>query len=113
MSASGSMPARCSAFVPLPSVEIERSKSVVAGKQELRIADPLGQRQGLLVRGERGCAIAVTLVNLAQDDQRHGEMVDQAEPAVEVDGGLGRRNMSALPRLCCKTRVAFAADLTF
>ena len=58
----------------------------------------LGQRQGLLVRGERGCAIAVTLVNLAQDDQRHGEMVDQAEPAVEVDGGLGRRNMSALPQ---------------
>jgi hypothetical protein len=41
-------------------------------------------------------------VNLAQDDQRHGEMVDQAEPAVEVDGGLGRRNKGSSPSIATR-----------
>ena len=34
--------------------------------------------------------VAVALVDLAQHDQRHRQMVDQAEPAVEVDGGFRR-----------------------
>ena len=34
--------------------------------------------------------IAVALVDLAQDDQRHRQMIEQPQPAVEVDGHLRR-----------------------
>ena len=30
----------------------------------------------------------MTLVNLAENDQRHREVIEQAEPAVQVDRGL-------------------------
>src|SRR5437879_126015 len=59
-----------------------------------RLADPLGQAQRLLVHGEGQRTIAVALVNLAEDDQRHRQG-DRAAPGGDT---ASRRRSPVMPR---------------
>ncbi len=74
----------------VPGVEIERGQTVVAGEQKLRLTALLGQAQRLLVLGEGLAVLTVALMDLAEDDQRHGQVIEQPQTPVEVDGGLRR-----------------------
>ena len=67
---------------------MQPGQAIVAGKQQLRLPDPLGQAQRLLVHGEGRRPLAVALVDLAEHDQGHRQVIDQPQPTVEVDGGL-------------------------
>lgn len=67
-------------------VEMQCRQAIVAGEEELGIADLLGQGQGFLVHGEGLPVLPVALVDLPEDDQGHRQVIDEAEPPVEIDG---------------------------
>src|SRR6185369_11098973 len=65
-------------------VEIQRRQTIVAGKKQLRLVDLLGQMQCLRVRLEGERVIAVALVNLTEHDERHREVIEQSEAAIQL-----------------------------
>src|SRR5262245_40728838 len=69
----------------LASIEVQGGKTIVARKQELRLASLLGQSQGLLIGCESERTLAVALVDLTQHDQWHGQVIDQSQATIKVD----------------------------
>src|SRR5450755_3584913 len=62
--------------------------SLQAGKHQLGLIHFLSQHKRLLVVPQRAVSVAVALVNLPENDQRHRQMVEQSELPVEIDRGL-------------------------
>src|SRR5712691_2920558 len=75
-------------------VQVERGQAVIARKQELRLAGLLGQAERLGVVLERAGSLTAALVDLAEHDQRDGQVIELAELPVELDRGL--RGLHAL-----------------
>src|SRR5262245_61753053 len=67
------------------SVEVERGEAVVAGEQELWLFSPLRETERFVESCEGQRVFASALVNLAQHDQGHSQVVKQPEPTVEID----------------------------
>ena len=76
----------------VPGIEIKSSEAIVAGEEQLRLADLFGQAQRFLIGGEGQSVVAVALVDLAQDDQRNRQVIEEPQSSVEVDGLLRRLN---------------------
>src|SRR3990172_3152418 len=70
-------------------LEIQRGETIVAREEQLRLARRLGKglRFPIALERSRGIA-AVTLIDLSQHDQRNREMVEVAQPPVQVDRRL-------------------------
>src|SRR5262245_36118275 len=73
----------------LAHIEIRGGEAVVAGKQQLGLADALDQVERLAIVAERSLGVAAALVDLAEHDERDGQVVELAELAVEVERDLG------------------------
>src|SRR5207245_7396522 len=71
----------------IAGVEVEGSEAVVARKQKLRLAGLLGQAERFLIRSEGLGTLSMALVNLAEHDQGHRQVIEQSQTAVEIDGG--------------------------
>src|SRR6478735_12476338 len=69
------------------AIQVDRGQAVVAGEDQLRLADPLGERERLTVGVIRFLELSAALMDLRHDDQRNGEVVQLPEVAVERDGG--------------------------
>src|SRR5258708_5552341 len=72
------------------SVEIKGRQTVVAREEELGLPNLLGEGQRLLVHGKGLAMLAVALVDLTEHDQGHGEVIEEAQSSVEIDGSLRR-----------------------
>src|SRR5512147_3165213 len=56
------------------ALDRKRAQAVVAGHQQLRLADSLGELERLGVVAPARFGVAAALVDLREDDQRHGEV---------------------------------------
>src|SRR4030095_1764582 len=71
-------------------VQMDGGEAIIAGEQQLWFSGILGERERFLVVRDRSRRIAVTLVDLPEHDQRHGEVVELTEAPIEIDGGVRR-----------------------
>ena len=92
-SASGSRPVRshsCRGFLheflgpdAVAAIQVDRREAVVAREDQLRLSDPLGQRERLAIRVLRLLELAAALMDLRDHDQRNGEVIELSQLAVE------------------------------
>ena len=80
------------------AIQVDGRQAVVAREDELRLSDPLRQRQRLAIRGLRFLQLAAALMDLRHHDERNGEVIQLAELAVERDGVLAASRPSVSQR---------------
>src|SRR5205807_698518 len=68
----------------------QRRKPVVAREEELRLTELLRERERLAILRRASHEVSAALVDLREDDDRDRQMSLLPEPAIELDGGLGR-----------------------
>ena len=79
---------------PVATVEMNRREAVVAGQDELRLPSLLGQCERLAICLLRLLKCAATLVDLRDHDERHSEVIQLSELAIEI--GSRPRRLQAL-----------------
>ena len=69
-------------------VKVKSSEAIVAGEEELGFAGLLGMAKRFLVASQSLSVVAMALVDLAQHDQGHCQVVEQSQPSIQIDGLL-------------------------
>jgi hypothetical protein len=82
------------------TVEVERGQAIIAREEELRLPCRLDEGERLLIVAPRQLRVAMALLDLAQHYERHRQVVELAELAVEVEGRLRRREAPLLAPVC-------------
>src|SRR5262245_38305491 len=70
----------------LTDIKVQGRETIVARKQELRLAHLLGQGKAFFIGCESERTLAVALVDLTQHDQWYCQVIDQSQTTVKVDG---------------------------
>ena len=78
---------------------MEGGQPVVAREEELGLAHLLGETERLSIVPSSQLGLAVALVDLAEHDQGHREVVELAELAVQLDRGRAAAIPSSSQRL--------------
>ena len=73
-------------------VEIERCQAIIAWKQQLRLASFARDLERLAVEAAWQFGLAVALMDLAEHDQRHRQVLALVERPVDLDRLFGRRH---------------------
>src|SRR5688572_22646983 len=85
----------------ITAVQVNGREPVVAGHNELRLADLLGQCERLIIRALSFLELPRALMNLRHDNQGNGQMIELPELTIESGG------------LCCSVetlRLAFIRE---
>lgn len=83
-------------FRQIIEVEIERRKTIIARKEQLRLARFARQFERFVIESGSHFGLPLALVDLPQHDQRHRQMLALIERPIDLHGLLGCRNALGL-----------------
>src|SRR6185312_9013699 len=72
-------------FAEITGIAVQGRQTIVARKQELRLAGLLGEGERFLIGCESERLLAVALVDVTEHNQWHCQMIDQPQPTIKVN----------------------------